>query len=78
MRLPAGDAREFAQVAQRCGVSVVPGQVLSAEGGHRDRLRMPFVAEPESWRRPPGGSASAWDLYAGRGSRMEREESLIV
>ena len=33
VRLPSGDARAFGQVAQRCGVNVVPGPVLSAEGG---------------------------------------------
>ena len=47
VRMPGGDARAFGQVAQRCGVNVVPGQVLSAEGRHGDRLRIPFVHAPE-------------------------------
>ena len=78
VRLPSGDARAFGQVAQRCGVNVVPGQVLSAEGGHGDRLRIPFVHEPPVIAEAVRRMATAWDLYAGRGSRMEREESLIV
>ncbi len=64
VRLPAGDAREFAQVAQRCGVSVVPGQVLSAEGGHADRLRLPFVAEPAVLEEAARRLGVAWDLYS--------------
>jgi DNA-binding transcriptional MocR family regulator len=78
VRLPSGDARAFAQVAQRCGVNVVPGQVLSAEGGHGDRVRIPFVHEPPVIAEAVRRMATAWDLYAGRGSQMEREESLIV
>lgn len=78
VRLPSGDARAFGQVAQRCGVNVVPGQVLSAEGGHGDRLRIPFVHEPPVIVEAVRRMATAWDLYAGRGARMEREESLIV
>ena len=78
VRLPSGDARAFGQVAQRCGVNVVPGQVLSAEGGHGDRLRLPFVYEPPVIAEAVRRMAVAWDLYAGRGSQVEREESLIV
>ena len=78
VRLPSGDARAFGQVAQRCGVNVVPGQVLSAEGGHGDRLRIPFVHEPRIIAEAVRRMATAWDLYAGRGSRIEREASLIV
>jgi DNA-binding transcriptional MocR family regulator len=78
VRLPSGDARAFGQVAQRCGVNVVPGQVLSAEGGHGDRLRIPFVHEPAVIAEAVRRVAAAFDLYAGRGARMEREESPIV
>jgi hypothetical protein len=77
-RLPSGDARAFGQVARRCGVNVVPGQVLSAEGGHGDRLRLPFVHEPPVIAEAARRMAVAWELYAGRGSQVEREESLIV
>jgi DNA-binding transcriptional MocR family regulator len=78
VRLPGGDARAFGQVAQRCGVNVVPGQVLSAEGGHGDRLRLPFVHEPAVIAEAVRRMAVAWELYAGRDSRVDRAESLIV
>jgi hypothetical protein len=52
--------------------------VLSAEGCHGDRLRIPFVHEPPAIAEAVRRMATAWDLYAGRGARMERDESLIV
>ena len=78
VRLPAGDAREFAQVAQRCGVSIVPGQVLSAEGGHADRLRMPYVAEPDVLEEAARRLGVAWDLYAGGLGGAGAPASVIV
>jgi len=77
-RMPGGDARAFGQVAQRCGVNVVPGQVLSAEGRHADRLRLPFVHEPPVIEEAVRRMAVAWDLYAGAGARGEQPAALIV
>lgn len=78
-RMPAGgDARALGQVAQRCGVNVVPGPVLSAEGGHGDRLRLPFVHEPEVIAEAVRRLAVAWELYAGAGARPQEPVSLIV
>jgi DNA-binding transcriptional MocR family regulator len=78
VRMPHGDARGFAQVAQRCGVAVVPGQVLSAEGGHADRLRLPFVHDPPVIAEAVRRLARAWELYAGAGARAEQPAGLIV
>ncbi len=78
VRLPAGDARGLSQVAQRCGVSVVPGQVLSAEGRHADRLRLPFVHDPEVIAEAVRRLAAAWEIYSGAGSRAQEPVSLIV
>jgi DNA-binding transcriptional MocR family regulator len=78
VRIPQGDARSFAQVAQRCGVAVVPGQVLSAEGGHGDHLRLPFVHEPPVIAEAVRRMARAWELYAGSGTRAEQPAELIV
>ena len=69
----AGDARGFAQVAQRCGVNVVPGQVLSAEGDHREWLRLAFVGEPSVIEEAVRRLAVAWELYAGAGAAPPRE-----
>jgi DNA-binding transcriptional MocR family regulator len=78
VRMPGGDARALGQVAQRCGVNVVPGQVLSAEGGHADRLRLPFVHEPEVIAEAVRRLAVAWEIYAGTGTRPQEPVRLIV
>lgn len=78
VRMPGGDARALAQVAQRCGVNLVPGQVLSAEGGHADHVRLPFVHEPHVIEEAVRRLAAAWEIYAGRGARAEPADALIV
>lgn len=80
VRMPSGDARGLGQVAQRCGVNVVPGQVLSVEGGHEDRLRLPFVHEPEVIEDAVRRLAVAWEVYAGGGGAASVREpaGLIV
>jgi hypothetical protein len=78
VRIPGGDARALGQVAQRCGVNVVPGHVLSAEGRHGDRLRLPFVHEPAVIAEAVRRLAVAWELYAGTGARPQEPVSLIV
>ena len=79
VRIPGGDAREFGQVAQRYGVTVVPGQVLSAGGGHADRLRLPFVAEAPVLEEAARRLALAWSAYrggrTGRGRARPRSSS---
>jgi DNA-binding transcriptional MocR family regulator len=44
--MPTGDAGQFANVALRDGVAVLPGQLCSARGAHRDRLRLSFACDP--------------------------------
>lgn len=78
VRLPGGDARAFGQVAQRFGVTVVPGQALSAEGRHEDRLRVPFVHDPPVVEEAVRRLALAWEAYAGGAVRPREAEALIV
>jgi DNA-binding transcriptional MocR family regulator len=78
VRMPSGDARALGQVAQRCGVNLVPGQVLSAEGRHEDRLRLPFVHDPPVLAEAVRRLAVAWELYAGASSRPREPAGLIV
>lgn len=63
-RLPQGNADEFAEVALRNGVAVVPGPSLSVDEGNRRSLRIVFARpEPvlvEGVRR----LATAWGSYA--------------
>jgi len=50
VRLPHGDAEGLAEVAQRHGVSVVPGPVTSPTGGFSDHLRLVFVQDEDALR----------------------------
>lgn len=63
VRLPAGDGREFAQLALRHGVAVLPGPTFSAVEGHADCLRIPFVLEPATLEEGVVRLASAWKGY---------------
>ncbi len=78
VRIPGGDAREFAQVAQRYGVTVVPGQVLSAGGGHADRLRLPFVVAAPVLEEAARRLALAWSAYRGGRGAAEAPAAIIV
>jgi DNA-binding transcriptional MocR family regulator len=78
VRIPGGDAREFGQVAQRYGVTVVPGQVLSAAGGHADRLRLPFVAEAPVLEEAARRLALAWSAYRGGRAATDPPAAIIV
>lgn len=63
VRLPYGDAVEFATLAQRHGVCVVPGPVCSPANGQRDRLRLPFVNDDASTEEGVRRLARAWEAY---------------
>lgn len=60
VRLPRGDAREFAQLAVRHGVITLPGSTLSADEGHARFLRLPFLAEPQTLRKGVDRLSAAW------------------
>jgi DNA-binding transcriptional MocR family regulator len=64
VRLPRGDAAEFARVALRHGVSVLPGATCSPSNGCSEFLRIPYVLEPEKIREGVGLLARAWSAYA--------------
>ena len=48
--LPAGDSREFAQVALRHGALILPGPAMSAAEQHSSFIRLPFLASDETLR----------------------------
>ena len=64
VKLPRGDAREFAQVALRHGLVILPGPHASAAGKYVGYLRLPFLAEPETLRTGARRMALAWKDYA--------------
>jgi DNA-binding transcriptional MocR family regulator len=63
VKLPAGDAREFAQFAARHGVVVLPGSTLSADESHTAYLRLPFLADVDTLARGVDRLARAWRLW---------------
>lgn len=77
VRLPYGDSEEFAQLAARHGVLVLPGNVSSAENRHRDQLRLPFFREPGELEEGVRRLASAWAVYSPELDR-DRPELLRV
>ena len=77
VKLPAGDARELAQVALRHRVILLPGSHASATGGFENYLRIPFLAEAETLRTGVKRLAAAWKEYrASEGS--ERDARVVV
>jgi DNA-binding transcriptional MocR family regulator len=71
VQLPAGDSREFAQVALRHGALILPGPAMSAAEQHAPRIRLPFLAEDETLRTGVRRLTAAWRDYhpAGPGGR---------
>jgi DNA-binding transcriptional MocR family regulator len=78
VRLPHGNAHEFAQVALRHGVSVVPGSVASADGSFSDYLRLPFGHQPATLEEGVRRLATAWSAYAPQGDQARQKLSVIV
>lgn len=69
VELPAGDAQEFAQVALRRGVVIVPGTVLSHERRYERFMRLPFLAEPAVLAAGVERLRAAWTDYSAAGAR---------
>jgi DNA-binding transcriptional MocR family regulator len=78
VELPAGDAQEFAQVALRRGVVIVPGSLFSHEGRHERFLRMPFLAEPAVLESGVERLHAAWEDYRAAGARRPAAAMAMV
>jgi DNA-binding transcriptional MocR family regulator len=63
VRLPRGTSAEYAHVAFRHGVHLVPGNMASAQGNFADHLRLPFVRPPETLELAVERLAGAWHTY---------------
>ena len=63
VKLPSGDAREFAQFAARHGVVTIPGSILSADGSHTGYLRLSFLADQKWLQTGVERLATAWRLF---------------
>jgi len=63
IRLPRGNADEFADLALRHGVAVVPGPALSVDEGNRGALRLVFARPEPLLREGVQRLAAAWSNY---------------
>ena len=77
VRLPGGDAREFAQVALRHGVVVIPGPHMSADEQHARFIRLTFLWERETLTAGAARLAAAWTQYQSIKPRP-REQTVLV
>jgi DNA-binding transcriptional MocR family regulator len=65
VRLPGADTTQFAQVALRFGVALLPGAVFSASGGLTEHTRLPYAVPPAVLRAGVHRLARAWSAYLG-------------
>jgi len=78
LRIPFGDVAEFATLARRKGVGIVPGTANSPTGRFHDHLRLPFVGEPERVSEGIERLAAAWDEYASGRQDGRRSMGVLV
>ncbi|HEY8524402.1 MAG TPA: PLP-dependent aminotransferase family protein [Acidimicrobiales bacterium] len=78
IRLPAGTAAAFAQVALRYGVEVIPGDYMSPHGEHAEYLRFPFTEEPPVLEETVRRLALAWEAYAPTQETREPGRRVVV
>ena len=78
IKLPYGNAPEFARVAHRHGVSVLPGNFASPEGRFADRLRLPFVLDTETMKEGVARLSRAWVAYAPASKAEKRRVGVLV
>jgi DNA-binding transcriptional MocR family regulator len=69
VRLPSGDTDQFAQVAIRHGVEVIPGKAFTTNGSFADHLRLPFTLSERSMEDAITRLAAAWEVYVPEAKR---------
>jgi DNA-binding transcriptional MocR family regulator len=78
VRLPKGNASEYAQVALRHGVAIVPGSVNSPTSGFSQYVRLPFIEEPQTLREGITRLARAWREYEAAARERRLDPGVIV
>jgi DNA-binding transcriptional MocR family regulator len=76
VNMPDGDAREFAQVALRHGVVVIPGPNMSADDQHTRFVRITFLSDREVLTEGVRRLSSAWRSY--RASKPQSREQMVM
>lgn len=78
LKIPGGDVGEFATLARRRGVAIVPGAANSPSRRFHDHLRLPFVGDPRRVAEGIERLAEAWGEYAEEGRDQRRTVGVIV
>lgn len=78
IKLPTGDSREFAQVALRHGVLILPGPAMSAAEQHARHIRLPFLFESETLSSGVRRLSAAWRDYHSTGVNTRRTNLSLV
>lgn len=78
VQLPAGSASEFAQVALRHGVSIVPGPLTSPDGGCGEHLRLPLLMDDALREEAVLRLSAAWQAYAPTAGRQRATGEVLV
>lgn len=76
-QLPYGNAEEFADVAMRHGVAVIPGPVLSVDEGNRRAVRLVFTHDGAVIEAGVRRLAEAWAAYAPAGATRPASRLLV-
>ena len=77
-RLPAGDARELAQIAARHEVLVTPGSLLSVDETHIDYLRLAYIRPPAELVDGLSRLRLAWEEYSQKmGTRLHLPQVIV-
>jgi DNA-binding transcriptional MocR family regulator len=63
VELPRGNGDEFAEVATRHGVAIVPGTALSVDAGSRRAVRLVYARPPDVLTEGVRRLAAAWQAY---------------
>jgi DNA-binding transcriptional MocR family regulator len=76
--LPRGNAADFAQIALRHGVAIVPGVVNSPDNSFTAYVRLPFVLDPKTLAEGIDRLAQAWSEFQPRTVARRAELGVIV
>jgi DNA-binding transcriptional MocR family regulator len=77
-KLPRGNAAEFAAVARRFGVSILPGSTCSPSGRFPAHVRIPFGLEPDRIREGVKRLARAWREYSPSSAESPSRLDVVV
>lgn len=65
VQIPEGSATEFAQLAMRYGVAMIPGPFFDPQALHDNSLRLPYVLPLDTIEKGVERLAEAWNRYRG-------------